>query len=80
MDDVAWVSQGPPLRQRVLSVMLLLHWAAMGANLSWRKGKYGQRIDWMGTMIAVRPLLAFTEKLSLRKGLVDDLGRHHETP
>ena len=39
VDDPAWVSQGPPPRRRVLSVMLFLLWAAMGANLSWRKGK-----------------------------------------
>ena len=45
--------------RRVLSVMLLLPWAAVGANLSWRKGKYGQCIDWTGTTITVRPHLVF---------------------
>ena len=43
---IPWVSQGPPLRGRVLSVMLLLLWAVMGANLSWRKGKCGQCTCW----------------------------------
>ena len=50
VDDPAWVSQGPPLRRRVLSVTLLL---------SWRKGKYGQCMRWMGTTITVRPHLGF---------------------
>ena len=54
VDNRAWVSQGPPLCRRVLSVMLLLLWAAMGVNLSWSKGKYGQHIDWIGTTITVR--------------------------
>ena len=44
-----------PLRRCVLSVMFLLFWAAKGAYLSWRKGKYGQCIDWIGTTISVRP-------------------------
>ena len=52
--------QGPPLRRHVLSVVLVLLWTAMGANLSWRKGKYGQRIDWIGTTITVCPHLGFS--------------------
>ena len=86
---IPWVSQGPPLRRRVLSVMLLLLWAVMGANVSWRKGKCGQCTCWTSTTITVRnhlgfsavwkeihqekaaELLALTERLSLRKWLVD---------
>ena len=82
-------SQGPPLSRRVFSAMLLHIWAAMGANLSLRKCKNGQFIEWVGTTITVRPhlgfsavwieihrhttagLFAYTERLSLRKGLVD---------
>ena len=59
LDDPAWVSQGPPLRPRVLSVVLLLLWAAMGANLSWRKGTYGQCIDWIGTTFSGPPTPRF---------------------
>ena len=40
--------------------MLWLLWKAKGANLSWRKGKYGHCVGWTGTTITVRPHLGFS--------------------
>ena len=53
VDDPVLIVYGTPAARRRLVLKIVLLWLAVGCRLSWRKGKFGKKVDWIGATFRI---------------------------
>ena len=82
VDDPLLLLAGPKNTRRRTALLVIVFWLALGFDLSWEKGRYGPRAEWIGAILqpwlspTKQPGIAVTmphEKLQKVCTLVDEL-------